>query len=98
MEQLKSGFAGHEPVNFDGKSLHEEYRCHIAFWPEDTKAFKKLTEQNMGKQVLIQFGDQPVVARRITGPITEGRLSITIPDEKSLDEMRENLAPLLREQ
>ena len=93
--RLKSALGGHEPVNYDGNTPREEYRFDITLLPNDAEAFKKLTEQNLGKQVLLMLGDKPIMAPRINSPLPMGRFSITVPDEKSFQALRESLAGIL---
>jgi hypothetical protein len=46
--------------------------------PEDAKQFETLTQNNLGKQVLLMLGDTPLIAPRIIGVVSTQNIQVTI--------------------
>ena len=54
---------------------------HIRMTPDDAKRFAVVTEQAVGKQMLLMLGDKPLMAARVMTPITGPSLQLYF-DEK----------------
>jgi hypothetical protein len=54
---------------------------HIRMTPDDAKRFAVVTEQAVGKQMLLMLGDTPLIAARVMSPMTGPSLQLYF-DEK----------------
>jgi preprotein translocase subunit SecD len=48
----------------------------IRMYSEDSKSFAAFTGQNIGRQLLLMVGDQPLMAPRVVAPIETGTLEL----------------------
>jgi hypothetical protein len=69
---------------------------HISMHAPEAEKFAVLTEQALGKRVLVMLGDSPISAARIMSPIATGRLFMTFGDNVDSNEIERALKKLVR--
>jgi len=62
----------------------------------DAKKFTKMTEQAVGKQVLIMLGETPLIAPMVLNPITTQSLILTLGDKIDNKKIEDELKRLVR--
>ena len=67
---------------------------HIRMMPDDAKRLEVVTEQAVGKQMLLMFGDKPLMAVRVMNPITGPRLQLFFDDKHDSAEIGDALRAL----
>ena len=63
---------------------------------EDAKKFSTLTEQAIGKRVLLMLGDTPLIAPMVQGPISTPSLILTLGEETDKKKVEDELKKLVR--
>jgi hypothetical protein len=56
---------------------HTVRTIHIEMTPDDSRRLGVITEQAVGKQILVMLGDEPLVAARVLTPITTQYLQLS---------------------
>ena len=86
-------------IDKDGKEtvepMKERMAFHIRMRPDDAKKFTALTEQAIGKQMLVMLGDKPLTAARVMSPISGQSLLLAIgakTDTKTIEDGLKKLA------
>jgi hypothetical protein len=95
MARLKSLEQGREVVTNEQNQEVENPMLSVEFAAEAVEAFRRFTEQNVGKQVLLMVDDVPVHTSRFLMPISGGRIQITCRDQPEFQLLRDRLAKLL---
>lgn len=95
IERLNELSQSREVVLNDKDQEVENPLLKIELAPEDVGAFKRFTERNVGKRILIMVDDTPVDALRINAPISLGRFMICCRDQQEFQQLRDSLARLL---
>ncbi len=62
----------------------------------DAGKFAALTEQALGRQVLVMLGDSPLIAARVMSPISTGRLFMTFSENADTKKIEHALKKLVR--
>jgi hypothetical protein len=68
----------------------------IRMRPEDAKKFSVLTEQAVGKRVVLMLGDTPLIAPMIQAPISTPSLILTLGDKTDQQKVEDELKRLVR--
>ena len=84
----------------DGKEAVGPWReragFHISMHAAEARKFNALTEQTVGKQVLVMLGDSPLIAARVMSPISTGRLFMTFGENADINKIEHALKKLVR--
>ena len=82
----------------DGKtSVETRPAIQIQMLAPDTKQFAELTRHNIGRQILITFGDRPLTAPTIAAPIESGNVHITLAPGGDFEAIATALRNLVRQ-
>jgi preprotein translocase subunit SecD len=69
---------------------------HIQMSADDAKKFTALTEQAVGKQMLLMLGDTPLIAARVMTPITTQSLQLTFGEKSDSKKIEDALRRLTK--
>lgn len=87
-------------IGKDGKEtvepMKERVAFHIRMRPDDAKKFTALTEQAVGKQMLVMLGDKPLTAARVMSPIPGQSLLLAIGAKTDTKTIEDGLKKLTR--
>ena len=75
--------------------LSERNAIEVTILPEDAQKLTSLTEQNIGKKVLLMLRDVPLMAPRVNSPIST-TFELTIGDDSKRKKIEEELKKLVR--
>jgi preprotein translocase subunit SecD len=68
----------------------------IRMHAEDAKKFSTLTEQAVGKRVLLMLGDTPLIAPMVQAPISTPSLILTLGEKTDTKKVEDELKKLVR--
>ena len=68
----------------------------IRMHPEDAKKFTAVTEQAIGRRVLMMVGKRPLIAPQVNGPIATESLILTVNDTTDQKKVGDELKKLVR--
>jgi hypothetical protein len=81
----------------NGKSSVEtRHAIQIQMLAPDTKRFAELTRQNIGRHILVSFGDRPLTAPAVAAPIESGNVHITFAPGGDFEAIATALRRLVR--
>jgi len=87
-------------VDKDGKRtvepLRERAAFHIRMHPAEARKFTALTEQAVGKRLLVMLGDSPLIAPRVMSPISTESLFMTFGENADTNKIEHALKRLIR--
>jgi hypothetical protein len=87
-------------VNKDGKETVEPMKKRAALYirmrTDDAKKFTALTEQAVGKHVLLMLGDTPLIAARVMTPIATQDLQLTFGEQSDAKKIEDALRRLTK--
>ena len=87
-------------IGEDGKvtstPLPDQPALVVQILPADAEKFKSLTEHCVGKQVLMMLGDTPLIAPRVSSPISTKSLQISFGDHGNRKPIEDALKKLVR--
>lgn len=76
--------------------MKERVAFHIRMRPDDARKFTALTEQAVGKQVLLMLGDTPLIAARVMTPISTQSLLLTFGAKTDTKTVEDGLRKLTK--
>ena len=68
---------------------------NISLNSDDAKKFSAITEQAIGKQLLMMLDNSPLIAPRINGPISTKQIQLTLGDQTKLQKVQDKLKELV---
>jgi hypothetical protein len=89
-----------QSVMVDGKRtvepLRERAAFHIRMHAAEARKFTALTEQAVGKRLLVMLGDSPLTAPRVMSPISTESLFMTFGENADTNKIEHALKRLIR--
>ena len=78
-------------------SVETRPAIQIQMLAPDTKRFAELTHHNIGRHILVSFGDRPLTAPAVAAPIESGNMHITFAQGGDFEAIAAALRKLVRQ-
>lgn len=81
-ETKQAGLIGSNPVGTELPQItRRSFSFHVRMKPDDARRFAALTEEAVGKQMLLMLGNEPLIAVRVRTPIKGTYLQLQLDKE-----------------